>query len=269
MTEQVRGQLIAPGVDFDAMGAEDMYRGGYLVLEGLDPTRQAADFEGKGAVLLHRSRPWGLVAIDHDPELKAIIRQIRDVQAQLGWPREQAWDVIGPVARISWTAGTLEETRDDLPFLKVLAIRIHGQFGVFVDPQGTVVVPGLSGALKEAERMRGSSTVDADATPRELIAALVRTLAMGDPSAFRALWSADASERDIRFYFGQFRKAWEAAEGRVEFESYGGGQDPEQNDSLTEARVFVQRPDGSGGTVRRPLTFRLEDDGWRIASGSI
>lgn len=269
LVAQCRETMLPEGATFDTLDNEE-WAGHFMLLRDVDPFNQSEEWEVGDSVLMHPSKQYRFVAIERDENYTRLVRTAREAQAQLGFGQERHWDVIARVRKSSWTSGTLGHTMDDLPFVSAEAVKVKGQFVVFNDPRkGGPYIPGLSGALEEAEGLRASSGPGRDAGPKELIGALVEALAMSDVSGFEGLWSSEVGQRDLRFFFTQFRKAYLACNGNVSPERYDPSADPERDSSIARAKLFVVRQNTEGGTVRRPLTFVKESGAWKLLSGSI
>ena len=264
---KLQDRLLPPSLSIAELNRdEDTYAGRYVVLQGVDPTHQFGDT--KDHTILHPSRPYGHWAIPLDTYTTAVTRKVREVQTELGFPRETRWDVIGQFEKVSWNSGTLDKTHDDMPFLRIKAVRIPGQFAVFLHSQQGPTVPGFDSAREVLGKARGNSDVPPGAEPIELLDVLSNALTLNNVDLFRRLWVSSTSDSDLRYSFVQFDKAFEAGGRAIAFDRYDPSKCPENYPGCGEVKLFVRR-ETSTGSIVRPLTFVQERGEWRLQSGTI
>ena len=266
--ERAQERLIPTDARFE-QSSYNPYQGDYVVLDGVDQTKQGADYDGRERVILHPDRRYGYWVIECDADLNTIVRTAREVQSEFGFPRDALWDVVGTFRKVSWCSGTLDFTKEDLPFIGLQGIFIHDQFAVFLHPQKGPVVPGLQAARAEASEIRGSVELSDDADPPALLEMLVRSLALNDFALFGKLWTSNVGERDLRYHFNQFDKAYAASEGNIAFERYDANQNPDNYPECGQVKIFVRRQNTDGSVVTKPLTFIQQSGAWKIYSGAI
>ncbi len=266
--ERAKERLIPADARFEK-SSYNPYEGDYVVLEGVDQTRQASDYDGRDRVILHPDRRHGYWVLECDGDFNAIIRLAREVQAEFGFPRDAVWDVVSTFRKVSWCSGTMDYTREDLPFVGAQGIFIHDQFAVFLHPDKGPVVPGLQAAREEARKIRGSVEVSEDADPPALLEVLIRSLALNDFVLFKKLWTSNVGERDLRYHFNQFDKAHTSSNGNIVFERYDPSQNLDNYPECGQVKIFVRRTNTDGASVSKPLTFIQQGGQWKIYSGAI
>ena len=140
---------------------------------------------------------------------------------------------------------------------------------MFQHPQKGPLVPGLATAREEAAEIRGSLDQSIGDDPPSLLAAVVQALALGDLQLFGKLWISTVGERDLRYHFRQYRKAYEACEGNIAFDRYDGRENPDNYPDCRQVKMFVRRVNTDGTSTCRPLTLVQQGGEWRIYSGAI
>lgn len=229
-------------------------RGSQVVLTGIDPTMQAQHEAGRA--IMHKLGPYR-VAIPMDMQWAQRVGQLREIQALIGFGREERWDALATVTDVR--EGDVTEL-----IVKLGAIYVHGQ--VLLEEDGTV--PGLDAAVKALDRLQTGITVSHAATkPEALLPLLFKILETHHWRAFRELYDASATLADKKIAFDQFRRAWDTAQGDVTFEGY---DEPKLVDEATEGaivRTRVARPSETGERLARPIKWIKRGAAWKLAGG--
>ena len=265
--EASRGRMLPDDIDPARVDA-DQYGGDLVLLTGVDPTQQVGRDEK--LFVVHRDERGRYWAIRVDGNFMDLTREIRDAQTTFGWPRETTWDVIGEFREQTWSWHVEEVTHQDrTPSLVPIGIRLRDQFAVLRHSTRGVLIPGLASAREKLAAARGDAQLPLDVAPAQIVPVIVQALMLNDTVLFRQLWAKDIGDSSVRYSFTQFRRAFDACDGRIAFERYDARQNPEQYPACGEVKVFVRRQNTDGTETSRPLTFVQEDGSWRIRSGTI
>lgn len=230
-------------------------RGSQVVLTGIDPTMQAQHEAGRAIMhKLGRNR----VAIPMDMQWAQRVGQLREIQALIGFGREERWDALATVTDVREGDGVTEL------IVKLGAIYVHGQ--VLLEEDGSV--PGLDAATKALDRLQTGITVSHAATkPEALLPLLFKILETHHWRAFRELYDASATLADKKIAFDQFRRAWDTAQGNVTFEGYDEPTLVEEGTEGTIVRTRVARPSETGERLARPIKWIKRGAAWKLAGG--
>jgi hypothetical protein len=235
--------------------------GAHFALTGIDPTSQGPHDTGRA--ILHRTESAQgqrlAVAIPMDMVWAQRVGRMREVQALLGFRREDRWDAIV----------TVLEARTELEAPELVVelgpIFVRGQ--LLLEREGAV--PGLDQAVASLDKLQaGIAVPNATEKPADLLPLLYRILATHHWRAFRELCDASASTSDKKVTFDQFRHAWEAAQGEIQFEGY-----VEPQSVVVEAvegtvvRTRHARRGEKGESLSHQVKWVKRGPGWRLAGG--
>lgn len=235
--------------------------GARFVLSDIDPTSQGPHDTGRA--ILHRTEVAQghrvAVAIPMDMVWAQRVGRLREVQALLGFRREERWDAIV----------TVLEARTELEAPELVvelgAILVRGQ--LLLEREGAV--PGLDQALARLDKLQaGIAVPNAVEKPADLLPLLYRILGTHHWRAFRELCDASASTSDKKVTFDQFRHAWETAQGEIQFEGY-----VEPVAVVAEAvegtvvRTRHARRGEKGESLSHQVKWVKRGPGWRLAGG--
>jgi len=236
--------------------------GARFVLSGIDPTSQGPHDTGRA--ILHRTEvaqgQRAAIAIPMDMVWAQRVGRLREVQALLGFRREDRWDAIVTVLEVRTDGAEVGELVVELG-----PILVTGQ--LLLEREGAV--PGLEAALAALDKLQaGIAVPHATEKPADLLPLLYRILATHHWRAFRELCDSSASTSDKKVTFDQFRHAWDAAQGDIKFEGY-----VEPQAVVAEAvegtvvRTRLARRGEKGESLSHQVKWVKRGPGWRLAGG--